>query len=54
VKYNLDLSAVQEVMWDNGDSEPADAHFSLEVGMLVIAYRQAFSYIMGSDKQLKQ
>jgi exonuclease III len=25
-KYNLDLLKVQEVRWDNGDSEPADNH----------------------------
>jgi hypothetical protein len=35
VKCKLDLVSVQKVPWVEGDSQPADTHFSMEIGTLI-------------------
>jgi hypothetical protein len=44
-KHNLDPLAVKQVRWDNGGIQPEDDYtFSMEMGMLIITYIQAFFF----------
>jgi hypothetical protein len=43
----------KRVRWENRGVEPSDMHFYVEIGMLIITYGQAFSYIRQSNLQLK-
>jgi exonuclease III len=49
-KYKLDLLGVQEVALN----QQANIHFSMERGMKIMNYVQAFSYIRESYQQLRR
>jgi hypothetical protein len=49
--YKL-LVTAQEVRWNKGGTEPGFTHFSMEMGMLMVTYGQAFSYMRASLSQL--